>query len=806
MALLLKSNIRLLVRNKQLAIVKMTGLTIGSAIFMLTSLYCWNELQYDQQHRESERIYRYVHRVNTPEGMQSFAFTSATTGPALKERFMEVEDFCRVFRTNASVRNVGADISFNEKKFGFADPSFLTFFNFPLQGNSAPNTVLQEPLSVIITTAMAIKYFGDQDPIGKRILFNNEITFIVRGVFQSDLKRTHFDLDFVASFGSLDVIKNHPTVSRQIPASLNLDAKGFNTFYTYLKLLPQTTPVQLERKFPAFIEDFRGEGKSERLKPVLQSLNSIHLHSNLLYEMAENGSAQIVYVYFIIGTLVLLIACINYINITTAEFIKRARGIGLKKILGINRGTLIISQLFETGFLTSISLLIGAMIAYLVLPAFNTMTDRQVEFITIETMLIVAGIFIATTFLSGLYPAVNITKADALQSFQGHFKGNSSAYASRQALVFFQLLISFCLVTLSLLIYQQLDFLIRKDPGFDSNQIITLNATAATPLQRITLKNRLLSDENVINATMCSIPPGESLFSYGITLPENDGDDERRLAVYQSFVDSDFIATLGIKLSEGRFFDPSNASDSTRYLVLNETAAEAIGEPILNREVKIPGVFTTQEVSKSVIGIIEDFNFASLRQDIQPLLLEYNPDRCRYLLIRFRDTNASEALGSIEGAWREILSTLPFDYHFMDETFAKFYDQEQRQKKIITSLALVAISLAALGIFGTTLFVIEQRTKEVGIRKVLGSQRTHLLWLLLRSSFTLIVTAGLTGVPLSLAAGTVWLEQYAYRMQFPPVLFLIAFFILLSVVTMTMLHGLLRLTRVNPTDVLRHVG
>jgi putative ABC transport system permease protein len=802
--LLLKSNLRLITRNKELSIVKITGLMIGSAIFLMTALFCWHEFQYDRQHPEYDRIHRYVHRVNTPEGLQSFAFTSAMTGLALKERFTEVEDFCRIFVTYAGIRNAGADISFNERRFAFADQNFLTFYHFPLRGNVNPKTILTEPFSLILTPEMAKKYFAHQDPVGKTILFNNEISFIVKGVFQENFNTTHFDLDFVASFATLDAIKNHPIVSRQIPATLNLEAKGFNAFYTYLKLSPDSSPAALEAKFPAYIEAFRGPGRSERLKPSLQSLSSIHLYSNLLYEIGNNGSARIVYVYFFIGSLILLIACINYINTSTAEFLKRARGIGLKKILGIERSALMLSHLIETVLLTSISLVMGSIAAYLLMPAFNMMVDRKIDFVIPQTLIIIAAIFVAVTFVSGLYPAIMITRAHALESFKGELKGNPSAFNARHALVFVQLLISFCLVTVSLLIYRQLDYLLKKDPGFDSSQIITLNASSATKQQRAILKERLVSDKNVLSAAMCSVPPGGSLFSYGITLPENDGDAERRVAVYQAFVDNDFITTMGINLSEGRFFDPLSAADSGQYMVFNQAAAKAVGGSVLNRELKLPDLFATQQVTKSVVGIIEDFNFASFHQEIQPLILEYNPGRCQYLLVRFRGTDAAQTVRSIEGAWKEIIPQLPFDYYFMDEGFARFYDQEQRQKNMIACIAFLAISLAALGIYGTTLFLVQQRTKEVGIRKILGSRRIDILWLLMRPTLNMVIVSSVAGIPLAWATGNAWLEQYPYRIGFPPSLFAIAFCILVAVITMTILHRFLKVTRVNPTEVLRH--
>jgi putative ABC transport system permease protein len=357
--LLIRSIVRLILKNKTLSFVKIIGLSLGTSVFLLASLFCIDELNFDRQHPGYQNIYRYVHNVNTPEGLQSFAFTSATTGPALLERFPEVKNFTRIIFPQVSVSNVGSDAVFYEGKFGFADPNFFSIFNFPLDHEGDPGVVLKHPLSVVLTPRSASRYFGSEDPIGKTLLISGELQFTVTGVLEQIPTDSHIDFDFIASFSSLEVIKNHPVVSQQIPASVNLDTKGFNAFYTYLLLAPGSNPANLESKFPQFIEEFRGKGKSERLKPTLQSLESIHLNSTLLYEIQPNGSSATVLVFLFVGVIIVGIACINYINISTAEFISRAPGTGLKKILGVTRTTLVVSHLAETAALAIFSVITG---------------------------------------------------------------------------------------------------------------------------------------------------------------------------------------------------------------------------------------------------------------------------------------------------------------------------------------------------------------------------------------------------------------------------------------------------------------
>jgi putative ABC transport system permease protein len=299
------------------------------------------------------------------------------------------------------------------------------------------------------------------------------------------------------------------------------------------------------------------------------------------------------------------------------------------------------------------------------------------------------------------------------------------------------------------------------------------------------------------------VPPGENLFSYGIAAPQNKGDEDRRILVYQSYVDADFAEAMGILLESGRFFNADNPADSNQYLVINQTAATALGEGVMELTLDIPSLFGGAPTKKSPVGIVKDFNFASFHTAIEPLVLEYNPNRCRYLLVRFSADSAEDVVQFAEKKWKEIMPGLPFDYDFMNERFAKFYDNEARQKTLIGSMAVLAISLAALGIFGTTLFVVQRRTKEVGIRKMLGSTQASLLILLARPAFVLVLTACAAGAPLAFLSGTRWLEQYPFRVDVSPLIFMSAFLIVLTIVAVTILYHFLRVTRVNPINVLR---
>jgi putative ABC transport system permease protein len=801
--LLLRATLRLLSRNKILSVIKVLGLSIGAAVFIFTSRFSLEEINYDKQHPDWELFYRYVHRVNTPEGMQSFAFTSALTGPALKERFAEVSDFTRVFvAPSISIRNERTDISFNERHVAFVDDSFFTSFHFPLRSGAAN---FSDPLSLIITPSMAKKYFGDDDPIGRTLEIGGALQFVVRGVFYTDFSNTHFNFEVIAPFSALEAIRNAPAVASQVPASLNLDKKGFNAFYTYLKLAPGSSAA-LEAKFPEFIEEFRGKGRSERLKPSLQPMQSIHLESDLLYEIDRNGSRLTVYVYFFVGLLVLIIACINYVNISTAEIINRARGIGLKKILGITRRTLFGNYLFESAVLIMISVTIGLLLVVGLSTPFNMMVNRSIAFLDTFGAFLFGVVFVSVTVLSGLYPAWLISLSPGLESFKGSYRASQSSLIFRNALVFFQLVVSFCLVTISAVIYYQLDFLMTRDPGFDAAHVMTINATSATRQQRASLKTDLAGKKGIDVIGMCSVPPGGNMFSYGLTLPQNNSDEDRRVLFYQSYVDADFLEAIGITLDSGRFFEPASAADSMLHIVINRTGVKAIGTDILSRPLEIPDLMASGINKKSVVGVVNDFNFASFHRLVEPLSLEYNPDRCNYLLVRFSTSEVGDAVRSVQASWKELVPTAPLDYAFLNDQFTAFYEDESHERDVVATLAVLAIGLASLGIFGTTLFLVQVRTREMGIRKMLGSGQVSMLMLLARPLFLLVTIACAAGVPLSLFYGNKWLEPYPFRIEYSPWILIAGFGVTLLIVGTTALYHFLNVTRVNPVEVIRGNG
>jgi putative ABC transport system permease protein len=317
------------------------------------------------------------------------------------------------------------------------------------------------------------------------------------------------------------------------------------------------------------------------------------------------------------------------------------------------------------------------------------------------------------------------------------------------------------------------------------------------------MKTQLMADQNVLAAGMCSIPPGGTLLSLAVTLPENKSDADQKIGVYQSFVDHDYLKALGIKVKEGSFFYELMDTDSNTYVIVNEAAAKEIGSDVINKEIELPGIFTKEPVVKSVMGIINDFYFASFHEQVKPLVLELSPEHCNYFLVRTEASAASETIDRIHQRWKEVMPMIPFDYSFLDQNFSKLYREEHYQKQIISYISIISIVLASLGIFGTTLFLVEQRSKEVGIRKVLGADRITILLMLLKPTFYLLFISCVLAIPVATLMGDEWLKQYPLRIQFSPLFFALTFFIMLFIVLTTVLYHFLKITRINSTEVLR---
>jgi putative ABC transport system permease protein len=512
---------------------------------------------------------------------------------------------------------------------------------------------------------------------------------------------------------------------------------------------------------------------------------------------------RIVFVYIIIGVLVLIAAIINYINITTAGFILRLRAVGLKKILGISRSALLLNQFVETLLICIFSAIIGCLLTVLFLPAFNNVMQTKITFLSMNVIFIVAGVLFATVLLAAVFPAFYIVRQQGLAAFQGNTPANDT-FRLRSSLVFIQLFVAFILLSVSILIFRQTDYLLSARTGFDADQLVVVNATGITPEQRKTLKTALIANASVEAVTMCSRTPGESLFTMGVKLP-GAGEEERTVMFHHLFVDEDFLRTFGIPLQEGRFFSEAIPADSSRSFVINQAAASAIGERLLSGPIEIPGVLTNTPAVKTSVGVIHDFHFASLHTTVAPLIMEYQPRAAGNIVVRFRPSQTKQVIGALETSWKSIAPLLPLTHYFLDDAFAQAYASEQQTKQVVGIISVLVACLASLGIFGTSLFTLQQRTKEIGVRKLLGSGPLQLFTLVFRPTLFLLLGATLVGAPVAMAVGNSWLSRYPYHIVFTFTLMLAAFSIILIIILSTVIFYLIQIMRIQPANVLRQV-
>jgi putative ABC transport system permease protein len=451
----------------------------------------------------------------------------------------------------------------------------------------------------------------------------------------------------------------------------------------------------------------------------------------------------------------------------------------------------------------AIAILAGAIMSLAIIPSFNVIMQTQLTLFNEDVVLPLLLVYVVTVLLSGLLPAVQVLRQKALVAFQGSWQSGQASFRMRNSLVFLQLIVSFILLAISLLIVKQTDYLLQGDKGFDAEQVMVVNASGLSHNERMAFKNRLMDNQLITNVSMCSTPPGEALFTFGLTLPGAAGDEDRRLTFYHMFVDENFLQTLGVGLRDGRFFDAAIPADSLASFVINETAAESIHDSVMTRLIEIPNIYTGKSSRKSVVGVIGNFHFASFHTGVENLILEYNPRYARYLLLRFNPDNASEVIKMIDQRWSEDAPLLPLNYYFLDDSFAKFYTAEQRTRDIMVIVSLLAVCLASLGIFGTSLFTLQQRTKEIGVRKLLGSATSSLFVLLFRPIFFILLIACAIGIPVVMLAGDNWLARYPYHTDIGLGILLLSFGTILLVMLSTVSFYVLKIMRVQPAQVLR---
>jgi putative ABC transport system permease protein len=718
------------------------------------------------------------------------AVTSAPYAPALQTDYpQDIEAVLRVLPTDGLVTY--GDKSFREENIYLADANFFDFFSYPLLEGD-PALALQDPHSIVITQAMAQKYFGDENPLGKTLIIDQELEFHITGVLDEFPSNTHLKFDFLAS---VDLLKNRSWFSNW----------WSNSFFTYVMLREGIAPGDVISRLPDFMEKYLGkdfERSGRRMGLTLEALPDIYLNNQSTFDKIPHGDRQVIYLFTLIALFILLIAAINYMNLATARSSKRAMEVGLRKVMGAYRRNLLLQFLSESVILTFISVILAIGLLELILPYFNDLFNLDLSlrnFTGKGALLLLAGILF-TGIISGSYPAVFLSSFRPVEVMKGVLPGSGNA-VMRKMLVTAQFAISIALIAFTVVIFRQMNFISGQKLGFDEEQVILVPMTNdAIYRERERFKNELLREPGIVSVSAVSGAPGgfHDYYSFGV-----QNEPEKKLRMRTVFTDENYLGTFNIPLIAGRNFSPERAADVNGAVILNESAVRELGWSAEEAPGKVLVNFPLGSLQQTVIGVVKDYHFSSLKLKIQPLAITMN-DMQRVFAIKVRPGNLQERLTAIEKAWDVSAPGFPFEYEFLDRALENLYRAERKQQVIFSVFAFVAISIACLGLFGLATYAAEQRTREIGIRKVLGASAGGLVMLLSKDFLKLVIIAFALAVPVSYYAMKQWLQDFAYRITIDAGIFLLAGSIALLIALATVSYQAIKAALANPVEALRY--
>jgi putative ABC transport system permease protein len=691
---------------------------------------------------------------------------------------------------------------FEEPGIFSADSTFFEVFSFPLKRGN-PQTALKKPLGIVISEEMAQKYFGETDPLGKTLKVGDEETeFHVTGVMENIPANSHFHFDFLISYVTL---KYRETGEYYTWADFG--------HYNYIRLKKGIGSKVVEAKIPTWIpkyldwpQEWIDALQQGRIGFRLQPIKDIHLHSKLRWELEANSDIAYIYIFSAAAFFVLLLACINFVNLSTARSSKRAREVGMRKVLGGTRGQLVRQFLGESLLLCVISLLLSVALIELLLPAFNAFTEKPLAMHYFQNAYLFAGlggIILIVGILAGMYPAFYLSSFRPVKVLKGVLSGKSSNVLFRRVLVAAQFAIAIALIAGTGIVSSQLTFLRQKNLGFEPQQVLVISLKANdSPRERCeAIKGELLQYPGILAASAVSNVPGERFNQNPVQWPSDS--EARQVEVSEARVDSDFFKTLGIKIVEGRGFSKEYPSDVENAFMLNETAARQFGwENAVGQEL----IWYDDEVTRrgTVIGVVKDFHFQSLHKNIEPLLFQVMPSEFNYLLVKISADQVSAALNFIETKWKAFDLNVSFEYSFLEEDFNRLYRAEERMESIFSAFTLLTLFIAGLGLFGLVSFIVEQRIKEIGVRKVLGASVSSLVLLLSKEFALLVLIANVLAWPPAFFSMNRWLQDFAYRIDIGWQIFALAGLLAFIIALMTVSYQAIKAAVANPVDSLRH--
>ncbi|HLL94350.1 MAG TPA: ABC transporter permease [Spirosoma sp.] len=793
---------RNIVRNKTFSVVNILGLAIGIAACVLILQYVSFELSYDNFHTKGDRIYR-VRQDRYNEGKLStqWAAGAQAVGNSFKAAFEEVEDYVKILRRGPAVVDY-KEKSLKVEKVYIASQAFFTIFSYPLVAGN-PATALAEPNTVALSETVARRLFGTENPIGKTIRQNRRNAVKVTGVFKDFPANTHLQPDYIIPY---------VTFKKQVGPDNNPDnAWQWDGALSYILLRPGVDPRALEAKFPALVDRLAGEEHRKFRSAavyLLQPLRDIHLYSHFMNEAEPNGDGKTVYLLLAIAFFIVVIAWVNYINLTTARSIDRAKEVGVRKAVGSLRSQLMVQFMTESVLLNALAVALALLLVALALPTFNELSGQQLSFSMLGSSLFwlpLGGLFVVGSFFSGLYPAFVLSGFKPVTVLKGKINQSRQGITLRKSLVVFQFVASLFLLVGTLAVFEQISFMRKQSLGINIDQTLVLNppivANDSTYMRQMAaFKTELLRQSGIRHVAASTVVPGQASDwnAGGIRLK---GMDESKGKQYRIIgVDYDFIKAYDLKLLAGRNFSKEFGSDP-KAVVFNKMAIQQLGfdDPAqsIGKQIDFWGETFT------IVGVTNDFHQQSLRDAYEPLILRLSPDVRGFFSIKLATTDLMGQIGLIRAEWNRFFPGNPFEYSFLDERFNNQYRADQRFGQVFGLFTLLAIVVACLGLFGLASFTTAQRTKEIGIRKVLGATVGEIVEMLYREFAVLILVAFVIATPLAWYAVTQWLQSYAFRTNLPWWLFVMPFLVVLLTSLLTVSFQSIKAALTNPVKSLR---
>ena len=798
-----KIAIRCLGKNKAFSAINILGLSIGMAVCFIILLFVQDELSYDRFNVKANNMYRVIFKANINGGKINESNVMPPVASALKNDYPEVKEVTRL-RTLGNPRVLINGKRFTDASMVFVDANFFNVFTIPfLQGD--PKTALQQPYSMVISKEMSQKYFGNENPIGRLIPFskgNNSPPFTVTGVFDKIPSNSHFHFDLFGSMTSDPDAKS--------------DSWMTSNYFTYAVLQDGYDHKKLEAKLPGMVEKYMGpqiqqsmgvtltqfRTKGNELGFALQPVTAIHLYGDSVSEFEPGGDIRYVYIFSAIALFMLLIACINFINLSTAGATKRAKEVGVRKVMGSRKQDLIKQFLLESVLVTAIALCISAILVQMALPVFNELANKKLTFnFQLRPVIYLTALGMIVSLLAGLYPAFFLSSFNPITTLKGKLTPQTNTYNFRSGLIIFQFFIAICLITGTIVVYQQMKFIQNTKLGYDKEQLLVLDNTWALGKNERVFRNQLLNDAHIENVTISGYKPaGPSFNNNALAYPE--GKENQLMKTLEYNIDEQYIPTLGMQIVAGRNFSPAMQTDS-QAMIINETAAKAFGwgDNAVGKRIIRDNTNRGHNVPYTVIGVVKDFHFKSLHEAITPLLMVLNPETG--LIIKVKTKDIAGLLASMKQQWMAFNPEEPFSWSFMDELYNKTYKAEQTTSRILNIFAVLTIFVACLGLFGLATYTAEQRAKEIGIRKVLGASVTQVTSMLSKQFIKLVCIACIIAFPLSYWIMHQWLLDFAYRVHLSAWMFIAAGCIAILIALCTVSVQAVKAALANPVKSLR---